>query len=88
MPSQTSFVIIHMLSNSCTLITTTVSNHFDDCFIPNSSIRFYSTNNCSPGKCSLTFVGPKEWSSIPDCRLRSVLPVWPSYGKLRNTSYM
>ena len=54
-------------------------NHFDEYFIPISSIHSYSTKlsisnnmfsprvNSSSGKCSLTFVGPNVWSSTPDC---------------------
>jgi len=53
-------------------------NHFDEYFIPLSSIHYHSTKlatsrnlllprvNSSSGKCSLKFVGPKVWSSIPD----------------------
>jgi len=53
--------------------------HFDNCFIPISSIHSYPTRlstsnniflpgvNSSSVKCSLTFVGPKVWSSLPDC---------------------
>ena len=53
-------------------------NHFDDYFIPINSIHSHSTRlstsnnlflpwvNSSSGKCSLTFVDPKVWSSIPD----------------------
>ena len=53
-------------------------NHFDDSFIPISSIHSHSTRlatfnnlflprvNSSSGKCSLTFVGPKVWSSMPN----------------------
>jgi len=53
-------------------------NHFDEYFIPISSIHSHSTRlatsnnlflprvNSSSGKCSLTFVGPKVWSSIPN----------------------
>ena len=53
-------------------------NHFDEYFIPLSSIHYHSTRlvtsenlflprvNSSSGKCSLKFIGPKEWSSIPD----------------------
>ena len=53
-------------------------NHFDEYFIPLSSIRYYSTRlatsknlflprvNSSSGKCSLKFIGPKVCSSIPD----------------------
>jgi len=52
-------------------------NHFDEYFIPLSSIHSQSTRlptsnnpflprvNSSSGKCSLTFVGPKVWSSKP-----------------------
>jgi len=52
--------------------------HFDEYFIPISSIHSHSTRlatssnlflprvNSSSGKCSLTFVGPKVWSSIPN----------------------
>jgi len=53
-------------------------NHFDEYFIPLSSIHYHSTRlaasknlflpgvNSSSGKCSLKFIGPKVWSSIPD----------------------
>ena len=53
-------------------------NHFDEFFIPISSIHYHSTRlatfnnpflpnvNSSSGKCSLTFVGSKVWSSIPN----------------------
>jgi len=53
-------------------------NHFYEYFIPISSIHSHSTRlatsnnlflprvNSSSGKCSLTFVGPKVWSSIPN----------------------
>ena len=53
-------------------------NHFDEYFIPLSSIHYYSTRlatsnnlflprvNSSSGKCSLTFVSPQVWSSTPD----------------------
>ena len=54
-------------------------NYFDDYFISISSIHSHSTKlstsynlllrrvNASLEKCSLTFVGPKVWSSMPDC---------------------
>ena len=50
----------------------------DEYFVPLSSIHYYSTRlatskklflprvNSSSGKCSLKFIGPKVWSSIPD----------------------
>ena len=53
-------------------------NHFDEYFIPLSSIHYHSTRlatsrnlflpgvNSSSEKCSLKFIGPKVWSSIPD----------------------
>ena len=53
-------------------------NHFDEYFIPLSSIHYHLTRlatsrnlflltvNSSSGKCSLKFIGPKAWSSIPD----------------------
>ena len=53
-------------------------NHFDEYFIPISSIHCHSTRlatsnnlflprvNSTSGKCSLTFVGPNVWSSIPN----------------------
>ena len=53
-------------------------NHFDEYFIPISSIHSHSTRlatsnslfslrvTYSSGKCSFTFVGPKVWSSIPN----------------------
>jgi len=53
-------------------------NHFDEYFIPLSSIHYHSTRlatsknlflpkvNSSSGKCSLKFIGPNVWSSIPD----------------------
>jgi len=53
-------------------------NHFDEYFVPLSSIHNHSTRlatsehlflprvNSSSGKCSLKFIGPKVWSSIPD----------------------
>ena len=52
-------------------------NHFDEYFIPLSSIHYHSTRlatsknlflprvNSSSGKCYLKFIGPKVWSSIP-----------------------
>ena len=53
-------------------------NHFDEYFVPLSSIHYHSTRlatskdlflprvDSSSGKCSLKFIGPKVWSSIPD----------------------
>jgi len=53
-------------------------NHFDEFFVPLSSIHYHSTRlatsknlflarvNSSSGKCSLKFIGPKVWSSITD----------------------
>jgi len=53
-------------------------NHFDEYFIPLSSIYYHSTRlatskklflprvNSSSGKYSLKFIGPKVWSSIPN----------------------
>jgi len=53
-------------------------NHFDEYFVPLSSIHYHSTRlatsknlflprvNSSSGKCSLKFISPKVWSSIPD----------------------
>jgi len=53
-------------------------NHFDEYFVPLSSIHYHSTKlatsknlflprvNSSSGKFSLKFIGPKVWSSIPD----------------------
>ena len=53
-------------------------NHFDEYFVPLSSIHYHSTRlatsknlflprvNSSSGKCSLKFIGPKVWSSILD----------------------
>ena len=53
-------------------------NHFDEYFVPLSSIHYHSTKlatsknlflprvNSSSGKCSLKFIGPKVWSSISD----------------------
>jgi len=53
-------------------------NHLDEYFIPITSIHSHSTRlatsnnlflprvNSSSGKCSLTFAGPKVWSSIPN----------------------
>jgi len=73
-------------------------NHFDEYFIPLSSIHYHSTRqatsrnlflprvNALSGKCSLKFIGPKVWSSIPDdieCSTTFTLN-----GNLRNTSYM
>jgi len=55
-----------------------LSNHFDEYFVPLSSIHYHSTRlatsknlflprvNSSSGKCSRNFIGPKVWSSIPD----------------------
>ena len=52
-------------------------NHFDEYFIPLCSIHYHSTRlttsknlflprvNSSSGECSLKFIGPKVWSSIP-----------------------
>ena len=73
-------------------------NHFDEYFIPLSSIHYHSTRlatsrnlflprvNSSPGKCSLKFIGPKVWSSIPDDF--NFQPPLPLNGNLRITSYM
>ena len=67
--------LIHLQSKKQ---SNTFPNHSDDYFIPISWIHTYSTTltipnnmllpsvNSSSGKCSLTFVGPKVWSSIPD----------------------
>ena len=53
-------------------------NHFDEYFIPLSSIHYHSTRlatsrnlflprvNSSSGKCFLKFIGPKLWSSTTD----------------------
>jgi len=53
-------------------------NHYDEYFVPLSSIHYHSTRlatsknlflprvNSFSGKCSLNFIGPKLWSSIPD----------------------
>jgi len=53
-------------------------NHFYEYFVPLSLIHYHSTRlatsknlflprvNSSSGKCSLKFIGPKVWSSIPD----------------------
>jgi len=53
-------------------------NHFDEYFIPLSSIHYHSTRlatsknlflprvNSSSGKCFLKCIGQKIWSSIPD----------------------
>jgi len=53
-------------------------NHFDEYFVPLSSIHYHSTrlttsenlflvrDNSSSEKRSLKFIGPKVWSSIPD----------------------
>jgi len=58
--------------------TKLLPNHFDEYFIPLSSIHYHSTwlatsknlflprVNSSSGKCSLKFIGPKVWSSLPD----------------------
>jgi len=55
-----------------------LQNNFDEYFIPVSSIHSHSTRlatsnnlflprvNSFSGKCSLTFVGPKVWSSMPN----------------------
>ena len=55
-----------------------LQNHFDEYFIPLSSIHYHSTRlatsrnlflprvNSSSGKISPKFIGPKVWSSIPD----------------------
>ena len=71
-------------------------NHFDEYFIPLSSIHYHSTRlatsknlflprvNSSSGKCSLKFIGPKVWSSIPDNIKLSTTFTF----KWRNTSYM
>ena len=73
-------------------------NHFDEYFIPLSSIHYHSTRletsknlflprvNSSSGKCSLKFIGPKVWSSIPnDIKFATTFTFkW----NLRNTSYM
>jgi len=59
-------------------------NKFDDYFAPVSSIHSYPTRqstsnnlslpevNSSYGKCSLVFVGPKVWLSVPVCVKPSV----------------
>ena len=74
-------------------------NHFDEYFIPISSIHSHSTRlatsnnlilprgNSSSAKCSLTFVAPKVWSSIPN-DIKSLQPHLPLYVNQRNTSYM
>ena len=53
-------------------------NHFDEYFVALSSIHYHSTRlatsknlcvprvNSSSGKCSIKFIGPKVWCSIPD----------------------
>jgi len=53
-------------------------NHFDEHFVPLSSIHYHCTRqatsknlllprvNSFSGKCSPKFIGPKVWSSIPD----------------------
>jgi len=69
--------------------------YFDEYFFPLSSIHHHSARlatsnnlflprvNSSLGKCFLTYVGPKVWSSIPNDIKYSTFK-W----KLRNTSYM
>ena len=73
-------------------------NHFDEYFVPLSSIHYHSTRlatskilflprvNSSSGKCSLKFIAPKVWSSIPDDIKFST--TFTFKWKLRNTSYM
>jgi len=73
-------------------------NHFDEHFIPLSSIHYHSTRlatsknlflprvNSSSGKCSLKFIGPKVWSPIPDDIKFST--IFTFKWKLKNTSYM
>jgi len=53
-------------------------NHFDEYFITFRSIHYHSTrlatsknlflprDNSSSGKCSVKFIGPEVWSSMPD----------------------
>ena len=67
-----------------------LSNYFDEYFFPISSIHSHSTRlatsnnlflprvNSSSGKCSLTLIGPKVWSSIPN--KRSLQPRLPLNG--------
>ena len=73
-------------------------NHFDEYFVPLSSIHYHSTRlatsknsflprvNSSSVRCSLKFIGPKVWSSIPDNIKFSTTFTFKWY--LRNTSYM
>ena len=75
-PQRCTFYDVKFMHSYCNKL---LPNHFDDCFIPISSIHSYATRlsifnnlflpkvNSSSGKCSLTFVGLKVWSSIPNC---------------------
>ena len=72
------FRSVLLLFQICFQIILMLPNHFDEYFVPLSSIHYHSTRlatsknlflprvNSSSGKCSLKFIGPKVWSSIPD----------------------
>ena len=73
-------------------------NNFGEYFVPLISIHYHSTRlatsknlflprvNSSSGKCYLTFIGPKVWSSIPDDIKFST--TFTFKWKLKKTSYM
>ena len=73
-------------------------NHFDEYFIPLSSIHYHSTRlatsknlflprvNSSSGKSSLKFIGPKY--GLQHQTILNFQPCLPLNGNLRNTSYM
>jgi len=76
MPSQINSFSVGKFMHS--YHNTLLPNHFDEYFVPLSSIHYHSTRlatsknlflprvNSSSGICSLKFIGPKVWSSIPD----------------------
>jgi len=73
-------------------------NHFDEYFVPLSSIHYHSTRletyknlflpgvNSSSGKCSLKFIGRKY--GLQYQTILNFQPPLPLNGNLRNTSYM
>ena len=73
-------------------------NHFDEYFVPLSSIHYHSTRlatskkhflprvNFSPGKCSLKFMGQKY--GLQYQTILNFQPPLPLNGNLRNTSCM
>ena len=74
-------------------------HHFDEYFVPLSSIHYHSTRlatsknlflprvNSSSGKCSLKFIGPKV-NGLQYQTILNFQPPLPLNGNLRNTSYM